>query len=66
MTKSSIKFILAVVIITMASPFVFGQGQAYSPLGLDLSGYWVQFGRQQDAGDWARRQATWWTLAECR
>jgi len=48
MTRSSITLIL--VIITLASGFVFGQGQAYSPLGIDLTGYWIQLGRQQDAG----------------
>ena len=48
MKKSSIA--LTVVLITLVSGFAYGQGQAYSPLGLDLSGYWVQLGRQQDAG----------------
>src|SRR5438093_10037424 len=48
MKRSTIALILAG--ITLACGFVFGQGQAYSPLGMDLSGYWVQLGRQQDAG----------------
>jgi cyclase len=48
MKKSSIALIVGIV--TLLSGFVFGQGQAYSPLGIDLSGYWVQLGRQQDAG----------------
>ena len=38
------------VTFAMASSFAFGQGQAYNPLGIDLSGYWSQFARQQDAG----------------
>jgi len=38
------------VLLMLATGFAFGQGQAYNPLGLDLSGYWSQFARQQDAG----------------
>src|SRR5262245_25794836 len=48
MKKSSIALIAGIV--TLATGLVFGQGQAYSPLGIDLTGYWVQLGRQQDAG----------------
>jgi cyclase len=48
MKRSSIALILAVV--ALAGGLVFGQGQAYSPLGIDLTGYWIQLGRQQDAG----------------
>ena len=38
------------IIVAIAGSFAFGQGQAYRPLGIDFSGYWTQFGRQQDAG----------------
>jgi len=36
--------------IVLAGVTAFGQGQAYNPLGVDFSGYWSQFGRNQDAG----------------
>jgi len=41
---------LMLVGIAVAGSLAFGQGQAYHPLGIDLSGYWSQFARQQDAG----------------
>src|SRR5229473_1157914 len=37
------------VTVALAGSLAFGQGQAYHPLGIDFSGYWTQFGRQQDA-----------------
>src|SRR5262245_16732627 len=48
MTKTTVALILGIALL--ASGLVFGQGQAYSPLGIDLTGYWIQLGRQQDAG----------------
>jgi len=47
MKRSNIALIL--VIVALAGGLVFGQGQAYSPLGINLTGYWIQLGRQQDA-----------------
>lgn len=35
--------------VALIGAVVFGQGQAYQPLGVDLSGYWTQLNRQQDA-----------------
>ena len=48
MKRSYTAWILVTVVI--AGGLAFGQGQAYHPLGIDFSGYWTQFGRQQDAG----------------
>jgi cyclase len=41
---------LIFIMVAIAGSLAFGQGQAYHPLGIDLSGYWTQFGRQQDSG----------------
>src|SRR3989442_13691766 len=48
MTRSHALLMLATIVA--AATLAFGQGQAYNPLGIDLSGYWSQFARQQDAG----------------
>src|SRR2546428_14033227 len=48
MTRSHALLMLATIVV--ATTLAFGQGQAYHPLGIDLSGYWSQFARQQDAG----------------
>ena len=48
MKRSHIAWIL--ILAAIAGGLAFGQGQAYRPLGIDFSGYWTQFGRQQDSG----------------
>lgn len=38
------------VAVVLTTGVVWGQGQALNSLGVDFSGYWSQFGRQQDTG----------------
>ena len=48
MKRWKVPGILAMAVLSAG--MAFGQGQAYYPLGVDMSGYWAQMGRNQDAG----------------
>jgi len=48
--KTVLKMIKMLATIALTAGTAFGQGQALDSLGVDLSGYWSQFGRQQDTG----------------